>query len=84
MVCIIFGLFICVVGVGIIVIMVLFLIFIFWGSFVIFKMMGFKGELELLLVVCGVLLLFLGVGGWFIDVVYWCSCVVVKVEEVGD
>jgi hypothetical protein len=34
---------------GIIAIMVLSLTFIFWGSFAIFKTMGFKGELELLL-----------------------------------
>ncbi|MVY67546.1 DoxX family membrane protein, partial [Escherichia coli] len=46
-VCIILGLFTRVAGAGIIAIMVLSLTFIFWGSFAIFKTMGFKGELEL-------------------------------------
>ena len=42
-VCIILGLFTRVAGAGIIAIMVLSLTFIFWGSFAIFKTMGFKG-----------------------------------------
>ena len=83
-VCIILGLFTRVAGAGIIAIMVLTLTFIFWGSFAIFKTMGFKGELELLLAACGVLLLFLGAGGWSIDAAYRRSRAAAKAEEVGD
>ena len=83
-VCIILGLFTRVAGAGIIAIMVLSLTFIFWGSFAIFKTMGFKGELELLLAACGVLLLFLGAGGWSIDAAYRRSRAAAKAEEVGD
>ena len=83
-VCIILGLFTRVAGAGIIAIMVLSLTFIFWGSFAIFKAMGFKGELELLLAACGVLLLFLGAGGWSIDAAYRRSRAAAKAEEVGD
>ena len=63
--------------------MVLALTFIFWGSFAIFKTMGFKGELELLLAGCGVLLLFLGAGGWSIDAAYRRSRAAAKAEEAG-
>ncbi len=83
-VCIILGLFTRVAGAGIIAIMVLSLTFIFWGSSAIFKTMGFKGELELLLAACGVLLLFLGAGGWSIDAAYRRSRAAAKAEEVGD
>ena len=82
-VCIILGLFTRVAGVGVIAIMVLALTFIFWGNFAIFKTMGFKGELELLLAGCGVLLLFLGGGGWSIDAAYRRSRAAAKAEEVG-
>ena len=82
-VCIILGLFTRIAGVGVIIIMLLALTFIFWGSFAIFKTMGFKGELELLLAGCGVLLLFLGAGGWSIDAAYRRSRAAAKAEEAG-
>ena len=82
-VCIILGLFTRVAGAGVIAITVLALAFIFWGSFAIFKTMGFKGELELLLAGCGALLLFLGAGGWSIDAAYRHSRAAAKAEEVG-
>ncbi|WCC80181.1 DoxX family protein [Cutibacterium equinum] len=82
-VCIILGLFTRVAGVGVIIMMVLALTFIFWGNFAIFKTMGFKGELELLLAGCGVLLLSLGSGGWSIDAAYRRSRAAAKAEEAG-
>ncbi|MDO4412736.1 DoxX family protein [Cutibacterium sp.] len=82
-VCIILGLLTRIAGAGLTVIMVLALVFIFWGNFAIFKTMGFKGELELVLAGCGVLLLFLGAGGWSIDAAYRRSRAARKAEEAG-
>lgn len=80
-VCIILGVFTRIAGAGAIAITVLALVFIFWGNFDIFKTMGFKGELELLLAACGTLLLFLGGGGWSIDAAYRHSRAAAKAEE---
>ena len=82
-VCIILGLFTRVAGAGVIAITVLALAFIFWGSFAIFKTMGFKGELELLLAGCGARLLILGAGGWALLAAFRHSSAAAKAEEVG-
>ncbi|MDU6339231.1 MAG: DoxX family protein, partial [Cutibacterium granulosum] len=43
------------------------LIYVHWGRFNLFYDMGFRGELELLITTCGLLLFCLGSGGWAID-----------------
>ncbi|WP_130866278.1 DoxX family protein [Acidipropionibacterium timonense] len=54
-------------GIGILAIAVLALVFIQWGSFNIFRTVGFKGELEFVLAGCGLMLTCVGSGGWGID-----------------
>lgn len=62
-----FGLLTRVAGLGVAAVAILALAYVRWGNFDIIDTIGFSGELEVLLAASGLLLFFVGSGGWALD-----------------